>query len=340
EAHGLELRAQAATLRCEGPRRAPRCHYEARYELGNPSPAALRVPAAIVGSQGTDPRVTVGGVAPPERPRTELDARALAHARDTQPREKGRPLVHRGFVLEVGAGATVEVIVQTPVTLTAWGCDCGFLELERRHMVVSKDLEIEYHVDHLQGLGLRGVDERPLARTTEIPLRWKNRTRFSVTGRSLQRGRWVVHDVLTVPVAEPWTIAARPPVLLGGPFAAVGVGWRKDAGLLLRAGWEVARPAWLVGSLAVETDARTHVELVPTAEFTFPRWASTLVMFPAPGVGIGAPVQLVPTTRAGIRTHLSLAWHVVSILGVIDVYPTQREQPGKLYGGLMVQVGI
>jgi hypothetical protein len=113
-------------------------------------------------------------------------------------------------------------------------------------------------------------------------------------------------------------------VLWGGPFAAVGVGWRDEAGLALRAGWEVSRPAWLITSLAVETDARTMASLVPALEATFPQWTRTLLLFPAPAVGVGAPIQVWPEPRFAVRTQLRLGWPIFSILGAVDVYPEHQ----------------
>lgn len=120
-----------------------------------------------------------------------------------------------------------------------------------------------------------------------------------------------------------------------GPFAAVGVGFGPRVRPRLRAGWQIAVPAWLLTSLAVEGDASEELLVVAAIEA-----ASPLIVrrIPSAGIGVGAPVMLLPEPRPGIRVQMSLAWPFVGLLGTVDVY--QRPGRAAVRGALLLQVSI
>lgn len=356
---GLQLRSPSVAVRCEGRRKTPRCEYEALYVVHNPSPRPIRGAAVVLGSDGTWPQVWLDHASVATREPDALDERAMHHAREAMVldrRDEAPPLARRGFVIEVPAQASVELRVATPITPTDTTCGCGQLQIERWHPLVSRGLERDYTVEHLRGFGFDGEEdadadveavpaweraERPLEQITEVPLRWSMSSLFAPHPRRIHGGRWEGRKTSTgYEGRHAWSFGTRPPVLWGGPFAAVGVGWRDEPGLALRAGWEVSRPAWLVTSLAVESDARSVVSLVPAVEATFPYWSRVLLLFPAPAVGVGAPIEVWPEPRFAVRTQLRLGWHVLSILGAVDVYPAQAGWAGDLRGALLFQIGL
>ena len=57
------------------------------------------------------------------------------------------------------------------------------------------------------------------------------------------------------------------------------------------------------------------------------------------GLGLGAPLRIVPDVRVGVRTQLTLGWPRHSVVGAFDVYPA-RARRSDLRGGLMIQVGL
>jgi len=129
------------------------------------------------------------------------------------------------------------------------------------------------------------------------------------------------------------TLRNRP--VAHGPLLGVGVGFGPQIRARLRAGYEVAAPPWLLYSLAVEGDAVEELMLIPAIEAALP---SLVGVIPSGGIGVGAPVMLLPEPLAGVRTQLSLMWPIAGLLGSVDVYP----RPGKpaVRGALMLQISI
>jgi hypothetical protein len=109
--------------------------------------------------------------------------------------------------------------------------------------------------------------------------------------------------------------------LKGGPFIAAG-GAILDANPARgRIGWEHAEPLpFLFYSAALETDFVRELTVVPAIELTHGR---TRVMWfvPCAGLGVGAPVQVLPDVRPGLRVQASLSWRVFSFLTIFDWLP-------------------
>jgi hypothetical protein len=124
--------------------------------------------------------------------------------------------------------------------------------------------------------------------------------------------------------------------LAHGPFIAAGVGFGPQVRARLRAGWEFAGPPLLLYSVAVESDAVEELMLIPAIEVASPIMLGGF--FPSGGVGVGAPVMLLPDPLAGVRTQLSLSWPYVGLIGSVDVYP--RPDTPAVRGALMLQVSI
>ena len=120
-----------------------------------------------------------------------------------------------------------------------------------------------------------------------------------------------------------------------GPFIAAGVGFGPQVRARLRAGYEIAAPPFLLYSLAVEGDVTEELMLIPAIEVALPSFVGVI---PSAGLGLGAPVMLLPDPLAGVRTQLSLMWPVAGLIGSVDVYP----RPGKpaVRGALMLQISI
>ena len=59
-----------------------------------------------------------------------------------------------------------------------------------------------------------------------------------------------------------------------------------------------------------------------------------------PSLGVGAPVQVWPQTRAGVRAQLGVGWYVVTLLLSVDVYPARGAEPRLLRGGIMAQLSM
>lgn len=120
------------------------------------------------------------------------------------------------------------------------------------------------------------------------------------------------------------TIAPHP-LRAGGPFLAaggsflLGAATRGEAKLparpRLRAGYEMARPSWLIESIAVETDLRSLV-LVPTVEAAVSgNWSQVLA------IGAGVPVRLIDHNTVGVRGQVAIQFPVLGVVQTFDWYP-------------------
>lgn len=114
------------------------------------------------------------------------------------------------------------------------------------------------------------------------------------------------------------------PLRLGGPFVAVGVAGVADddpktkGALKLRAGYEIARPSWLVHSVAAESSiARGAVRdfvVVPMTEAALATaWHTDW------SLGVGVPVRVDDPT-VGVRFQVGLHFPVVGLVVSFDKY--------------------
>lgn len=117
---------------------------------------------------------------------------------------------------------------------------------------------------------------------------------------------------------------------------ATGIGFTGETRFRLRAGYEVGSAPFAVHRLTVETDF-DRVLLVPATEIASP---NIFFIVPSFGLSAGAPVQVRPTTRAGVRGALTASWPVFSIVGHVDTFPAMGGEGLELHGGLYGQFSI
>ena len=308
--------------------RAPiACTWRARYVLSR------RGEAAAVGLAVEFP---VGAVV-----RVELDGVVVASARSPDPRSlRERRSVAPPRTLEATWKAPqdgrVEVMVHADLRVDPWQSCCGPDTNNRRHPVLNPWNSSLYRFNYVSP---EPPDDTAAWRfDVDTPRTWwsgfhegevRGRRRVrSVSGRQLSRN-------------EPYTSLLIDRTLRldrGGPIAAAGVSF-EPGGVAprLRFGWELAWPHYLVHTLAVETDTRRRVVLVPA-------WEGALsflgTWFLDLGLGVGAPVQLAPAPRPGVRVLGRIGWRVVHLLGVYDAYPRFRGAPIEHHGALMLQLGM
>lgn len=228
--------------------------------------------------------------------------------------------------------AVVELRADLLVGPAVCGCDSGRTTNRRRHPKVSP-----------AGLPHYAVVYQPQAQPESVRLSLEFRRPWREHRPALFRGgkgRRITRDVAKHG-DEPVSIGFKAPFRLdpGGPVAGVGLGFSPE-GLRprLRLGWELAWPQMWVHSLVIETDARARVAVIPAWELTYPRVPHPLV--PDSGIGVGAPIQLAPLARPGVRVFARLGWFWCHLLGTLDVYPAFRGAPPERLGSLMLQFGI
>lgn len=330
---GLELVDERVELECRAKKKRVTCELVARYELVNPGTEPWEGHVAVAWSGDARLRAELAGAsAPTELPETiraRVDALAVENVRSQA------PVSGAAFETRLEPGATAVIDVRGSMPAGRFVPPCEAVQVERRHMIVSAPA-----VDHRYVTVLRG--DVPARESAKIRLRvpdwwvWPRADGYVRIGYGRFGTALAPQDV-----AKRLWFERRPPVFPGGPIVGVGVDVReKKAQLKLRGGWEFGPTKWMFASVVVESDAKSHVEVVPTVEVTFPTWSYWLVWFPAPSIGLGAPVQVWPSVRPGVRTHFGLHWHVAGIIGFFDAYPPWRDEGRQLLGGVALQLGI
>jgi hypothetical protein len=350
----LVLERADLTLRCEEVRGQPSCRFELRWRLHNPSPAREEQVAAFYGFATRDVTVTVDGT-PAGRTVDAALARALDEsflpARERTPpgnvamRDmvfalagiRGRDRARAAFDLSVAPGGHREVRVTGTIDP---GSNLGWTRA--LHAAVSRHLITGAHpvggtfvLDTL--LWPRAAFEKtPLAVEVQYPAHWKVDVPAGVCTRGAEA---VVRCTATGGMAEPLRLSfdqPTPTFWRGGPL--VGIGATVDHGFRLRAGYEVAAPAWLLHSLQVDTDLRDRVVVAPVFEAVTP----TLLFMPmALGAGVGLPVRLHPGTEVGVRFQGSMSLGPIALVASFDYFPAVEASSSERFRtSLFLQVSF
>lgn len=329
----LQLIAEEVALRCD---RAPlyyvACRWSARYRLRNPGDAR-RFDVAIRHVFGAAVTLALDATTVARTPaRSDREQRRAAD-RDARQNEAE---IHALWAAP--SGGEVTLTVDATVQVAPWECTCIRSTNGRRHRWVSRKPGSEYLIDYRPGTDFSAAPSQFTA-TQDVPAAWDPGTR-----RSAVDGRVVTTEVrprvmsAANSAGESFSVARPLRLSAGGPVVGVGLGWSPEGvRARVRAGWEVAWPRLLVHSLVVETDARRRVMLVPALELTFPEW---YLLLPDLGVGLGAPIQLVPEARPGVRVHGRLGWWMFAVIGSFDHFPAARGLPRERLGSLLLQASF
>lgn len=326
---GITLEAIDSKLECSGPRRGWTCRLREIYVVRGGASAGT--PAALFFDARLQPAVRIDGVPP------------ISAEVPTFGGEVGQRLVQIlegnyeqiGFVIPTSPGATRRIVIEMRIRHEP-RCDAPVV-IERRHPLVSRGLETGILLNTHGGLGMEPSGDFWSKHRVVLPQHWHLDGRGALRrDRDAGRGHWIS------PPDSSYRVDRRPPLAWGGPFAAVGVARRsREAELKLRAGWEFAIGRRFVFDVAAESDARRHVEIVPSAQLTMRRRMPRHSWYvPLPSVGIGAPVQLVPDRRGGIRGGIGFHWPYVGLVGFVDGYPPIGSRRRIVTGGAMLQLGI
>ena len=328
---GLALQTAAADLRCD---RAPRghiaCTWHARYRLHNPG-AAQTFELGVTHPEGAAVRVTLDGVVLAERAAADPRARRQA-ARDYATAE-----TRATWLAPAAAGGELAVALAFEVAYET--CTCTPSASARRHPFVARRPTAGYNV-HVAAGGPFLSTPAAVTGTHDIPASWRGDwfRRYDRKG-GRKRSRPQADDTLFDPTRNDGVAMDRRLRLdPGGPVVAAGVAWTPEGTRArLRAGWEITWPRVLAHSLVVETDARRRITVIPTTELACPTLTWIL---PDLGIGVGAPMQLVPDPRVGVRFQGRLGFWIFHLITTFDHFPGVRGLPRERLGALMLQVGF
>lgn len=326
---GITLESLDARLECSGSRGKSACRLRETYVVrGGPVGGTA---AAIYFHPTVRPEIHIDGLRAiaSDPPQLEGDDERIV---ELTLGESGDVM---GFVIPTSPGMSRRIVIETRVRHDP-ACHEP-IPIERRHPLVSRFVATDIGIDARGTLGLEKSSDYTESRTLRLPSHWElDRKGGWRRDRDRHRGEWR-------PKAwSSFAIERRPAITWGGPFAAVGVARRSgSAETKLRAGWEAGVMRRVLVNVAVESDAKRHLEIVPGFEVGFSRSMPRDLWFvPLPTVGMGAPVQIEPTTRGGVRGLVGLYWPYVALVGFLDGYPPVGSQRRIVTGGAMLQFGI
>jgi hypothetical protein len=345
-ATSLAVEHEDLVIRCEGGRdRAPVCQFEATYHVYNPTSAEREALGAFYGGRdvaitldGRDARLAISpallaaldaSVAPPSRP-APRPHHAVASLEISDPRQLSRS----GFQIKVAPNARARLVFAgriDPVYHQNASVYTGFAIPPHitRHVALATPQDrdararFSYFLSPLRTwAGARSIDV-----TISAPARWPLAPQpldgsdgpWTITRDG---GRTLAHARVQGERAGDLTFEVTMPghaVFNGGPFAAVGGSFGADGGLRLRAGYEVARPTWVLYSLALESNARDRLAGVAVVEAALPSF-----YFIVPSLALGAgPIaeRHRGATSVGVRAQATAAFILLSAMLAADVFP-------------------
>lgn len=332
DTEAIALREESIALTCDqAPRGLLACTWRARYRLHNDGEAQA-VEFRVTHPQGARVELALDGAVAASVPTSTTSAQRAAAARESTAETRGS--------WAAPADGEVVLTVAADFLVAPWGCSCAVDTNKRRHPWVTRWPNKRYFVNHEPG-GPFASAPAQLSVVHEVRRGWVGDPNF--TYRRAGRGK-VATGQQARATSDLWDERARFDVErplrfeAGGPIVGVGVGWSPEGVRpRLRVGWELAWPNVLVHTLAFETDARRRALVIPAWELTIPGFP---IYFPDLGAGIGAPIQVAPTPRAGVRVLGRFGFWIFHLVGAFDHFPATRGLPRERLGSLLLQVGF
>jgi hypothetical protein len=227
---------------------------------------------------------------------------------------------------------------------------------DRRHLLLGSGSELvirsrdpdhytdEYYSNAPGGEIRFAVWSRLPVRITELAQPGRERPR--VPKRTRRQGRTTTASFASDAPVQIRLIQKRS--VPGGVFVGVG-GALLDVDYALRGriGAEFAAPRRFGGrrrgidgalfhSLALETDFRRSVTVVPAIELTHEIPVREWWWWPSVGAGTGVPLQFSDEVRPGLRGLATLNWPVIGFVATFDWYPTfAADQTTRMQLGLL-----
>jgi hypothetical protein len=101
----------------------------------------------------------------------------------------------------------------------------------------------------------------------------------------------------------------------------------------------MAAPEWLVESITADTDFKRRLVLSPNIEAALPH--ITMIPFlPSLGVGVGLPIQIVPTATVGARVFGTVQLWAVGFVTAVDIFPGLSSEEGRYQVSLMARASL
>lgn len=170
-------------------------------------------------------------------------------------------------------------------------------------------------------------------------LGWRESRRGAavVLSRSFQASE---REALEIELEPPAVVVGNRGVLLG---LGRSLGVLGEPGRVRgRIGYEVAAPDWLMYSLTADTDFNRRFIVTPLVEAATPSdIGGCFGLLPSLGVGAGAPIQIGPDVRAGVRLQGDLHFMFLGFVTSVDIYPRMGDaKPGFVEASFLAQIGL
>ncbi len=229
------------------------------------------------------------------------------------------------FTVDLPTDPETTVVFESKLAGDARGFACGRDAPTTRHPLVSRSprsMKVLYYA----------AGEAWTDLIVDLPSHWRSQTR---SGERQGSRRRFSNRIEQAPHGWSSSFRSSPRLSRGGPLVGVGIDLGDGPRPRFRAGYEFAAPRWVIYGVAAESDLRS-LSIIPTIEIASP----SFFILPSIGVGVGAPVRVVPEPAAGVRTVATLSWPVVSLVGTFDAFPAQNGRGRDFLGGLMLQASI
>lgn len=349
----LRVDGEQLSFDCRQVRGAPVCAFEARYRVSNPDRERHQIAAAFLGVATRHVVITIDGARARGAPTAaEMDAIVAAAeppapVRGSAPRSRA-DVDRWGFTLTSEPGAKHEIVVTGEIVpgrrFIPEGY--GYRAVAARHMLFGQRVpehtifDVEYLISPLRTWkGDPRIDvsiKHPAAwRVTpsgsDDRLVWTQTQEGSIASTKGALNARGGSATLEIEIEPPAPVLAR-----GGPLAAIGGTVGGARGVRGRIGYEFAAPSWLLYSATADTNFRDRFILTPMVEAASP----AILFIPSFGFGIGAPLQVSPEPRVGVRLQGDLHLYLLGFVTSVDIYPRSANLPGFTEVSLLAQIGL
>ena len=138
---------------------------------------------------------------------------------------------------------------------------------------------------------------------------------------------------LTLHISTPGRVVQH-----GGPFVGIGgvPGSGDAAGFRMRFGYEMAAPWWMIESISADVDFRGRVVVTPAVEAV----SGQLFFLPSMAIGLGVPVQILPTPTVGGRILATVQYPILGFVTAVDVFPAPAPRVIDVQVSLMARLSL
>lgn len=357
----LVVEDEKLSFRCSEGADRPTCTFEARYRIVNPTAEKHGGVAAFYGLQAEGVVVRVNGRDARRALSAEdvqrLDAEVRAVEDEEVWRRFAESLQRTGFTVEIEPGGKAEIVTTGKLLLTRSIFHSYEIDgLTARHPLLRQgDPERRiYGVDYLLSPIRTWAEVHRMEVSVRYPSSWEM-TGALYAGEGAPQESWRTREergekvesivltgkpepksqggALSLRLSTPGNVAEH-----GGPFVGIGgvPGSGDAAGFRMRFGYEMAAPWWIVESVSADVDFRGRVVVTPAVEAV----SGQILFLPSMGIGVGVPVQILPSTTVGARILGTIQYPFLGFVTAVDIFPAAAPRGTDVQVSLMARLSL